>query len=134
MQPDIAEKTYAEMRIKKRFDVNLVAIGKFVGDERNEYQFSISNLSASGARLHFESSLDLNIGMSLALIIFIPNTILTIHNTAKFMGVTRKGNVVSVSVKFQDTLSEIMMNSLTGSYSNRLKPQQLLGTYHRAVF
>ena len=115
MQPDIAEKTYAEMRIKKRFDVNLEAIGNFVGDERTKYQFIISNLSASGARLHFETTLDLNIGMSLALIIFIPNTILTIPNTAKIMGVTRKGNVVTVGVKFQDILSEIMMNSLTGA-------------------
>jgi c-di-GMP-binding flagellar brake protein YcgR len=113
MQPDIAEKTHKAMQIKKRFDVNLEAIGKFAGDENSEYQFIISNLSASGARLHFETALDLNIGMSLDLIILIPNTALTIPSTVKIMGVTRKRNVVSVGVKFQDNLSEIMMNSLT---------------------
>ena len=113
MQTDIATTTHEAMRIKKRFDVKLEAVGKFVGDEKNEHQFTISDLSASGARLHFETTLDVNAGMSLALIIHIPNTILTIPNTAKIMWVTRKGNVVSVGVKFQDILSEIMMNSLT---------------------
>ena len=115
MQPDITARTYEEMRIKKRFDVKLKAVGKFVGYEKNKYQFTISDLSASGARLYFEATQDVKIGMSLALMIFIPNTILTISNTAEIMGVTRKGNVVSVGVKFQETLSEIMMNSLTGA-------------------
>ena len=113
MQPDITAKTYEEMRTKKRFDVNLKALGNVVGYERNKYQFIISNLSASGARLHFETTLDVKTGMSLALIILIPNTILTIPNTAEIMGLTRKRDVVSVGVKFQDILSEIMMNSLT---------------------
>ena len=115
MQQGIAAKTHEEMRIKKRFDVKLKAVGKVVGYERNKYQLIISNLSASGARLHFETTLDVKIGMSLALMIFIPNTILTISNTAEIMGVTRKGNVVSVGVKFQEIISEIMMNSLTGA-------------------
>ncbi len=113
MQPDITAKTYEEMRIKKRFDVNLKALGNVVGYERNKYQFIISNLSASGARLHCEKTLDVKTGMSIAMIIFIPNTILTIPNTAEIMWLTRKRDVVSVGVKFQDILSEIMMNSLT---------------------
>jgi hypothetical protein len=115
MQPDKTASTYEEMRTKKRFDVKLKAVGKFVGYEKNKYQFTISDLSAHGARLHFETTLDVKIGMSLALIFFIPNTILTIPNTAEIMGVTRKGDVVSVGVKFQDILSEVMMNSLTGA-------------------
>ena len=115
MQTDIAARTYEEMRTKKRFDVKLKAVGKIVGDERKEHEFLLSDLSANGARLHFETTLDVKTGMSIALIIFIPNTILTIPNTGEIKGVTRKGNVVSVGVKFQDILSEIMMNRLTGA-------------------
>ena len=115
MQQDIAAKTYEEIRIKRRFDVNLEAIGTFAGYEKNKYRFIISNLSASGARLHCEKTLDVKTGMSLALMIFIPNTILTIPNTAEIMWLTRKRDVVSVGVKFHNFLSEIMMNSLTGA-------------------
>jgi c-di-GMP-binding flagellar brake protein YcgR len=113
MHPDLTAKAYEEMRVKKRFDVNLEAIGTFVGYEKNKYRFIISNLSASGARLHFETALDVKIGRSLVLEIFLPKTILTIPNTAEIMRVTRKGNVVTAGVKFKDILSEIMMNSLT---------------------
>jgi PilZ domain len=115
MQPDITASTYEEIRIKKRFDVNLKALGNVFGHEGKKCQFIISNLSASGARLQCETALDVKIGMSLALIIFIPNTILTVPNTAKIMWLTRKHDVVSVGVEFQDILSEIMMNSLTGA-------------------
>jgi len=115
MQPDIATKTHEETRIKKRFDVNLKAVGKFVCHERNKHEFIISNLSASGARLHFKTTLDVKRGMSLSLIILIPNTILTLANTAEVMWVTRKGDVVSVGVKFLEIISKIMMDSLTGA-------------------
>lgn len=103
------------MRTKKRFDVKLQAFGEFVGSEKNKYQFTISDLSASGARLQFETTIAVKKGMSLALIIFIPKTILTITNTGEVKWVTRKGNLVSFGVKFQEIISEIMMNRLTGA-------------------
>jgi hypothetical protein len=118
MQPDIVAKVYEEMRTKKRFDVNLKAVGKFAGHERNEYELIISNLSASGARLHFETTFDVKIGMSLALIIHIPKTIITIAATGEIRWVARKGNVVSAGVNFEEIISEIMMNRLTGAPAN----------------
>ncbi len=63
MQPDITAQTYEEMRIKKRFDVKLKALGNVVGHEGEKGQFIISNLSASGARLHCEKTLDVKTSM-----------------------------------------------------------------------
>lgn len=118
MQQDRAAKTQEEIRIKKRFDVNIKAVGKFVSFERNKYEFTISNLSASGARLHFETTAEVKTGMSLALIILIPNTVLTIANTGEVMWVKRKGVVVSIGVNFKEIISEIMMNRLTRATAN----------------
>lgn len=103
---------HEETRIKQRFAVNLKALGALAGHEAEEQQFSLSNLSATGARLHFETKKPVTKGMRISLKIFIPSTVLHIQNSAEIMWVTRQHNAVSIGVKFADVLSESMMQQL----------------------
>ena len=104
-------------RIKQRYDVNLKAEVSLTGENTHMQQCRITNLSASGARLHFEKASSVQIGMHVAIKIFIPATIMHIPNSGGIMWVKQQNNETSVGVKFQDVLSEIMMERLvkTGS-------------------
>jgi len=98
-----------EKRIKQRFSVNLKSTGNLEGQEQ---QFLISNLSATGARLHFETKATVKIGMSIALSITIPNTVLRVQTEANVMWVTRQGNAISLGIKFKEPLSDTMVQQL----------------------
>ncbi|MBM4310074.1 MAG: PilZ domain-containing protein [Deltaproteobacteria bacterium] len=104
--------THEEMRIKQRFSVSLQAAGSLEGQGTAEHELRVSNLSATGARLHFDTTLHVRVGMRIALKIFIPHTILHVPTTGEIMWVTRQGNAVSFGVRFADILSETMVQQL----------------------
>jgi len=104
--------TQEEMRIKQRFSVSLKAACSLEGHGAAEHQLRVSNLSATGARLHFDTTLHVRVGMPITLKIFIPNTILHIPNTGEIMWVTRQGTAGSFGVRFADILSETMVQQL----------------------
>jgi len=105
----MATTKFEEMRIKQRFSVNLKAEGSLAGRKQ---QFLISNLSATGARLHFETGSDISPGMNITLVISIPGTILKVETAAEIIWVTRQHHAVSIGVRFKDTLSETMVQQL----------------------
>lgn len=104
--------TYEEMRIKQRFSVSLKAACSLEGHGTAEHQLRVSNLSATGARLHFETTQHLRVGMRIRLKIFVPHTLLHIPTTGEIMWVTCQGNAVSFGVRFADILSETMVQQL----------------------
>ena len=113
MEPSTAEKN----RIKQRYDVNLKAEVSLTGENTHMQQCRITNLSASGARLHFEKASSVQIGMHVAIKIFIPATIMHIPNSGGIMWVKQQNNGTEIGMQFKDILSEIMMERLvkTGS-------------------
>jgi hypothetical protein len=121
MEPSTTEKT----RIKQRYDVDLKAELSLTGENTHMQQCRITNLSASGARLHFEKASSIKIGMHVAIKIFIPATIMHIPNTGGIMWVKQQNKGTSVGLQFKDILSEIMMQRLvkTGSPETPYNPQ-----------
>ena len=121
MEPSTAEKN----RIKQRYDVNLKAEVSLTGENTHMQQCRITNLSASGARLHFEKASSVQIGMHVAIKIFIPATIMHIPNSGGIMWVKQQNNGTAIGLQFKDILSEIMMERLvkTGSPAAPYNPQ-----------
>lgn len=102
-----------DLRLKKRFNVNLKAIISLAEDKRTEHQCRITNLSATGCQLECETATSLTKGMSVAIQISIPSTIMHIPNTAEIMWVEKDFKKYRVGIKFTDFLSETMMAQLT---------------------
>jgi len=121
MATDTDEKT----RIKQRYDVNLKAEVSLTGEKAHEHQCRITNLSASGARLHFEKASSVKVGMHIAIKIFIPTTIMHIPNSGGIMWVKQQNKGTSAGLHFKDILSEIMMERLvkSGSPETPYNPQ-----------
>jgi hypothetical protein len=117
--------TTEKNRIRQRYDVDLKAELSLTGETAHMQHCRITNLSASGARLHFEKASSLKMGMHVAIKIFIPATIMHIPNTGAIMWVKQQNNGTSIGLQFKDILSEIMMQRLvkTGSPETPYKPQ-----------
>ena len=113
METSTAEKN----RIRQRYDVDLKAEVSLTGENAHKHQCRITNLSASGARLHFEKASSVKVGMHVAIKIFIPATIMHIPNSGGIMWVKQQNNGTSVGLQFKDILSEIMMERLVKSGS-----------------
>ena len=113
--------TPEKQRIRQRYDVNLKAE---VSQKNQEHQCRLTNLSASGACLHFKSKVAAKDGMSISMKIFIPATIMHIPNSGEIMWVKQQNTETSIGVKFQDILSEIMMQQLIkgGTPASPYKP------------
>ena len=109
--------TTENQRIRQRYDVDLKAELNLLGENSLVQQCRITNLSASGARLHFEKASSIKIGMHVAIKIFIPATIMHIPNTGAIMWVKQQNKGTSVGLQFKDILSEIMMERLVKSGS-----------------
>jgi len=101
-----------EKRMKPRVSVTLKAALSFAGHEGEEYQALISNLSATGARLHFEKAAPLKAGSTVFLKIFIPGTVLHLAVEGEIFWVRRQHDAVSLGVNFKEALSEFMMQRL----------------------
>jgi c-di-GMP-binding flagellar brake protein YcgR len=98
-----------ERRNSPRISVTLKATVSFAGRENEEHQALISNLSASGVRLHLGKAALLSAGKVIALKIFIPNTVLHCATEGEILWVSRQHNAVSLGVKFKECLSEFML-------------------------
>jgi hypothetical protein len=103
---------YEEMRKRQRFSVSLKATGSFEADAR-EHQLSVSNVSATGARLHADTALDIRVGMRVRLKIFVPGTVLHVPATGEIMWVNRQAGPVAFGVRFADMVSAYMVEQLT---------------------
>jgi len=101
-----------ERRGRPRASVTLRAMVGFEGQETGEVEALISNLSATGARLHFEKAGPLSAGRGITLKIFIPNTILKHAAEGEILWVERQHAAVSLGVRFREALSEFMMQRL----------------------
>jgi c-di-GMP-binding flagellar brake protein YcgR len=104
--------TNQEKLIKPRISVTLKATVSFAGRETEEQQALISNLSATGARLHLGKAAPLSAGMGITLKIFIPNTVLHCAAEGEILWVSRQHNAVSLGVKFKEFFSEFMLQQL----------------------
>lgn len=111
-------------RIRQRFDIDLKAEISLAGSENQKHQCRVTNLSASGACLHFETTVAVKTGMSIAIKIAIPATIMHITNSGEIKWVKQQHNNIKTGVRFQEILSEIMMQQLTknGSPTSPYKP------------
>lgn len=105
----------AEQRNKQRFDVNLKARCSFAGQNDREHQCRITNLSATGACVHFETATAVKAGMVLAVTIGIPKTIMNIPVAGEIMWAQQQHNDIKVGLKFTSPLSESMIQQLTKS-------------------
>jgi hypothetical protein len=112
-------------RIRQRFDVDLKAELSLAENGTQEHQCRITNLSASGAGLYFDTTTSCKRGMRVNIKIFIPETIMHIPNSGEVMWVKQQRNEIHVGVSFQDVLSEIMMQRLVknGLPENPYNPQ-----------
>lgn len=102
-----------EFRLKQRSNVNLKAVVSLTGKKSQEHQCRITNLSATGGRLHFETLPAFKVGMTIAMQIFIPSTIMHIPNSGEIIWIEQQLNACTVGVKFTEFLSETMMQQLT---------------------
>ncbi len=102
--------------MRQRFSVDLKATGSLEGNPA-ELQLRVSNVSATGARLHADTKLDVRAGMRIRLKIFVPNTVLHIPTTAEIMWATPQGSSVSFGVRFADMVSAYMIGQLTRNSS-----------------
>ncbi len=112
-------------RIRQRFNVDLKAELILVDPEVQEHPCRITNLSASGACLHFETTTSCKAGMDVAIKLYIPETIMHIPNSGGIMWVKQQRNEIHAGIQFKDVLSEIMMQRLVknGRPESPYKPQ-----------
>jgi len=105
-------EVFSSKRIKQRFNVDLKAEISNAGLGIRNHQCRITNLSATGACLSFETMLSCSAGMNIDIQIFMPGTIIHIPNSGEIMWVKQQHNAMDIGVKFKDNLSEIMMQQL----------------------
>jgi len=103
-----------DKRIKPRTSVTLKAAVTFAGHEGEEHQALISNLSVTGARLHFEKAAPLRAGTGITLKIYMPGTILHLDVEGEIFWVRRQRESVSLGVRFNEAISEFMLQRLIG--------------------
>ena len=108
----MTETSNETTRIRQRFDVELTAEVSLAGHEAHEHQCKLTNLSASGACLHFKAAASCKVGMNITIKLLIPETIMHTPNSGEIVWVKQKHNEVQAGVKFKDILSEIMMQRL----------------------
>jgi len=108
----MTETSNETQRIRQRFDVDLKAEISLAGHEAQEHQCTLTNLSASGACLHFDSTTSCKLGMRVDIKISIPETIMHIPNSGEIMWIKQQRNKIHAGVRFKDALSEIMMQRL----------------------
>ncbi len=112
-------------RIRQRFDVDLKAELSLAENKTHEHQCRITNLSASGACLHFNATTSCKLGMRVDIKISIPETIMHIPNSGEIMWIKQQRNEIHAGVRFTDVLSKIMMQRLVknGIPENPYNPQ-----------
>jgi hypothetical protein len=97
------------LRDKERFDVDLNAMYSTMQRGSQHQQCQITNLSASGAKVHFPHDEKVRSGTVIAMDITIPNTIMRIAAEAEVMWVKQRFNEVVSGMKFTDALNENMI-------------------------
>jgi hypothetical protein len=102
-----------ELRLKERLNVNLKAVVSLAGKKPQVHQCRITNLSATGCRLHFETPPAFKVGMTIDMQIFIPATVIHIPNSGEIIWMEQLLNTFRIGVKFVDFLSETMLQQLT---------------------
>jgi len=101
-----------KQRLRQRFDVNLKTIVSPETQKTQEHQCRITNLSATGACLHFKTPATFPVGMQVSLKIFISSTIIQLTNSGEIMWIKQQPNECSIGIKFENFLSETMMTQL----------------------
>jgi len=109
----MSTQSQEDLRLKQRSNVTLKAVASITGQKAQEHQCRVTDLSATGARLHFEKTSSLNVGMDLTLKISIPSTIMQIQNSGKIMWLEKNFRNCTVGIKFTEFLSEAMIAQLT---------------------
>ena len=111
-EPAMSTASHEDMRLKQRSTVSLKAAVRLKGQKTQEHQCRLTDLSATGARLHFGETSSLAQGMPITIKIFIPKTIMSIPNSGKIMWVKKAFKECSVGIKFTEFLSETMLGQL----------------------
>ncbi len=108
----MGKSSYAHMRAKARFDVNLKTRCSIREQDTRQYECRIINLSSSGATVNFPQTESIKRGVVLVMEISIPNTILHIPVEAEVMWVKESPYKVTGGIKFTSILSDIMIRQL----------------------
>ena len=106
-------KSYTEMRNKERHNIDLKATYSIKGQDKEQQDCKITNLSSSGATVHFPRTESLSSGSFVAMDITIPNTILRIAAEAEVMWTRERFNELISGIKFTGMLSDSMIRQLT---------------------
>jgi hypothetical protein len=97
------------LRDKERFDIDLEATYIPMKQSPPQQQCQITNLSSSGAKVHFPWDERFQAGTVIAMDIPIPNTLMRIAAEAEIMWTKQRFNEVISGMKFTDALSENMI-------------------------
>ena len=103
---------YEKMRAKARFNANINATYSIKGQDSQQQECRISNLSASGAAARFPRTESLKTGAVIVMDITIPNTIMRIAAEAEIMWTRHRFNELISGIRFTGALSETMVRQL----------------------
>ena len=103
---------YEKMRAKERFNVNLNTTYSIKGQDGQQQECRITNLSASGAAARFPRTESLKTGTVIVMDIAIPNTIMRIAAEAEIMWTRHRFNEFISGIRFTGALSETMVRQL----------------------
>ena len=110
----MAESQYAMMRTRERIKTNLKAQSLTKNKDAKPLECQIIDLNIAGAGVVFPGSENIAPGDIISMNIFLPNTILHVSVRAEARWVRRRPKDVLCGTKFQELLSERMLQQLVG--------------------
>ena len=108
----MAESEYAKIRSKVRVQKDLKAHCFIQNEETQPIECTIIDLSTAGAAVVFQHNGKISIGDSVAINIFLPNTILHVSVRAEIRWKQPRVKDFICGAQFQELLSERMFNQL----------------------
>ena len=106
------ESLYEKMRANARFNVNLKAMYSIKGQDSQQQECRIANLSSSGAKVRFPHTESFKNGAVIAVDIPIPNTSMRITTEAEIMWTKQRFNELISGIKFTGALSDNMLQQV----------------------
>ncbi len=106
------ESLYEKMRSNARFNVNLQAMYSIKGQDSQQQECRIANLSSSGASARFPRTESLKTGAVIVMDIAIPNTIMRIATEAEIMWTRQRFNELISGIRFTGILSDGLIKQL----------------------
>jgi len=108
----MAESPYAIMRSRQRMKTNLKAQYFTKNNEAQPIECQIIDLNTAGAGVMFSGTENIACGDSIAINIFLPNTILHVSVRAEVRWIRRRAKDLMCGTQFQELLSERMLQQL----------------------